>query len=78
MVQGVWFRASARHEALRLGVTGHARNLPDGSVEVLACGEAAAVAEMIEWLRRGPPRANVDGVTVTEASLPAPTSFETL
>jgi acylphosphatase len=37
-VQGVFFRASARHEAERLGVTGYARNLSDGRLEVLACG----------------------------------------
>lgn len=61
-VQGVFFRASAREEALRLGVTGHAHNLPDGRVEVLACGEPDAVNALREWLRRGPPRAQVTGL----------------
>jgi acylphosphatase len=61
-VQGVFFRASAREEALRLGVTGHARNLPDGRVEILACGEPEAVNGLREWLRRGPPQADVTGV----------------
>ena len=61
-VQGVFFRASAREEALRLGVSGHARNLPDGSVEILACGEPDAVNSLREWLRRGPAQADVTGV----------------
>ncbi len=61
-VQGVFFRAAAREEALRLGITGHAHNLPDGSVEVLACGEPDAVNTLRDWLRRGPPQAEVTGV----------------
>lgn len=75
-VQGVWFRASAKREADRLGVTGYARNLPDGSVEVLACGDADAVAALIEWLRVGPPQAQVERVTVSEAVGVAPSAFE--
>ena len=43
-VQGVWFRDSTRREAERLLITGHAINLPDGNVEVLACGSTAALA----------------------------------
>ncbi len=61
-VQGVFFRASAREEALRLGLTGHARNLPDGTVEVVACGDDAALAQLERWLGRGPPLARVSGV----------------
>jgi acylphosphatase len=61
-VQGVFFRASAREEALRRGISGHARNLPDGRVEVLACGPAEAVNELRDWLRRGPQGAQVTGV----------------
>jgi acylphosphatase len=58
-VQGVWFRDSTRREAERLGITGHAINLPDGGVEVLACGTLAALAELEDWLRKGPPLASV-------------------
>jgi acylphosphatase len=65
-VQGVFFRASTRLRARELGVTGHARNLPDGRVEVLACGTAAAVEALCEWLREGPPAAQVSGVEVEE------------
>ena len=46
-VQGVGYRAFARRAALELGIRGHARNLPDGRVEVLACGEAAALEEFV-------------------------------
>ena len=61
-VQGVFFRASAREQAVRLGLTGYARNLPDGRVEVLVCGEPRAVDKLREWLRAGPPQAAVTGV----------------
>ena len=61
-VQGVWYRASTREKALALGVTGYARNLEDGRVEVLACGEEAAVTALREWLWDGPPHAHVTDV----------------
>ncbi len=61
-VQGVFFRASAREQALRLGLTGYARNLPDGRVEVLACGPVEAVARLRDWLRNGPPLAEVTAI----------------
>ena len=53
IVQGVFFRASARKEALELGLRGYARNLDDGRVEVLAVGDVQAVERMGEWLKRG-------------------------
>ena len=58
-VQGVYFRHSTRLEAERLAVRGVARNLQDGSVEVIACGSVAAVHALSEWLRHGPPTARV-------------------
>ena len=61
-VQGVFFRASAREQGQRLGLTGYARNLPDGRLEVLACGAPDAVGQLREWLRTGPPMAEVTGV----------------
>ena len=61
-VQGVWFRASTRAQAERLGLCGHARNLVDGSVEVLAIGDADAIDALERWLHVGPPLARVDAV----------------
>ena len=62
-VQGVGFRYSTQREALRLGLAGYARNLDDGSVEVLACGEDEQVAALIAWQKAGGPRsARVDRV----------------
>jgi acylphosphatase len=78
-VQGVFFRHSARLEAERLGIRGAARNMPDGSVEVLAAGAAAALDELREWLRRGPPMARVDEVTelAVSAEVTVSAAFET-
>jgi len=61
-VQGVFFRASTREQALNLGIEGYAHNLPDGRVEVLACGTVRAVDRLRDWLRQGPPSALVTGV----------------
>lgn len=62
-VQGVFFRASAQAEARRLGLTGWARNRPDGRVEVLACGEQDALEQFRAWLGEGPRHARVDEVS---------------
>ena len=76
-VQGVYFRHSTRLEAQRLGVGGVARNLPDGSVEVMACGTRDAVERLHEWLHRGPSGAHVAAVVEAEvaAEIPAVRSF---
>lgn len=58
-VQGVFFRASTREEAIRLGLAGWVRNLADGRVEVLACGEKEALTALLSWLEQGPEHANV-------------------
>ncbi len=68
-VQGVFYRASARERARAAGIGGHARNLPDGRVEVLACGEEAAVLQFIEWLWIGPIAAKVTDVSVEHLEL---------
>jgi acylphosphatase len=74
-VQGVFFRASTREQALVLGIAGHAVNLPDGRVEVLAAGDAAAVDTLERWLWQGPPAAQVDAVERTESPEQAPGGF---
>ncbi|HEX5961472.1 MAG TPA: acylphosphatase [Rhodanobacteraceae bacterium] len=67
-VQGVFFRASTRDFALQLGVAGHARNLADGSVEVVASGSVDALAALYAWLHHGPPAARVEQVRREELS----------
>jgi acylphosphatase len=64
LVQGVWFRASTRDEALRLGVTGWIRNLSEGSVEAVFEGEKKKVEEIVGWCHRGPSGAEVTKVDV--------------
>jgi acylphosphatase len=76
-VQGVFFRASTRAEAVRLGLTGHARNLADGNVEVLACGDAAALDALQRWLQVGPPAARVQNVARSGVEETAPELFIT-
>jgi len=66
-VQGVFFRASTREQALRLGLRGHARNLADGRVEVVVAGDDAAIGALETWLRHGPPSARVDHLVRSEA-----------
>jgi len=61
-VQGVFFRDSTRQRALKLGLTGSARNLPDGSVEVTACGRQDSLEQLGLWLQSGPPMASVASV----------------
>ena len=63
-VQGVGFRYSTAREAMRLGVRGWARNLPDGRVEAVYEGPREAVEEMLAWTRRGPASAQVDEVAI--------------
>jgi len=65
-VQGVFYRASTRERALALGLVGYARNQPDGSVEVVASGAAAALDALQGWLQQGPPAAQVEQVTREE------------
>jgi acylphosphatase len=77
-VQGVFFRASTWEQAQHLGVTGHARNLADGRVEVVAFGSAAAITALEAWLRQGPPSARVDDVTSEPLDLAPPATFRTL
>jgi acylphosphatase len=74
-VQGVFFRDSTRRVALDLGLTGYAKNMPDGSVEVLACGGAEALDRLAEWLRSGPPMASVTGVEAADADVASPEGF---
>lgn len=61
-VQGVYYRASAKRKAAELGVTGYAKNLPDGRVQLVAEGPEPALASLRHWCHDGPPAAEVDSV----------------
>ena len=63
-VQGVFFRASTRDQALRLGLGGTVRNLPDGRVEIVAAGPEDKLQQLIAWAKRGPSRARVTDVQI--------------
>ncbi|MCI2284488.1 acylphosphatase [Colwellia sp. MSW7] len=58
-VQGVYFRVSSQQKAIELGLSGYARNLADGDVEVFLSGEEENVKIMLAWLKDGPKRAEV-------------------
>ena len=80
-VQGVFYRASTQSRARSLGVSGYARNLPDGRVEVLACGTPDSVQTLCDWLWHGPPAAHVTAVEVESVAVESlrewPSSFLT-
>lgn len=65
-VQGVFFRASTRQEALSRNLSGWVRNLPDGDVEAVACGQSVDLEAFEAWLWEGPELARVDVVQVEE------------
>ena len=69
-VQGVYYRASAQEEALRLGLSGWVRNRSDGSVEALVAGCDADVECFIRWAWQGPVAARVVDVEVQPAEAP--------
>lgn len=72
-VQGVFYRAGTRDEARRLAVVGWVRNRDEGGVEAWLEGEPGAVTALLEWMRRGPGRARVTDLSVTERT---PRGFE--
>jgi len=76
-VQGVWFRGSTRQKALALGLSGWAKNLPDGRVEVVMRGPDRDVETLCAWLHDGPALARVDGVICEPWALPVEPGFET-
>lgn len=79
-VQGVFYRGTAQRRARELGIRGYARNLPDGRVEVVACGEDAAVQTFVSWLWTGSTASKVTAVEVSDLppdSIPSSADFLT-
>ncbi len=79
-VQGVFYRGTAARRAHELAVVGYARNLPDGRVEVLACGEEDAVRTFVSWLWTGSTASkviSVDVIDVPSDSVQVSASFHT-
>jgi acylphosphatase len=65
-VQGVFFRAYTKDEAVRLGLSGWVRNRPDGSVEALVEGKKSDVEKMVQWFHQGSPHSYVEKVHIAE------------
>ena len=77
-VQGVFFRAWTRDLAAEHRVRGWVRNASDGSVEAHFEGDESAVDQVVARMRSGPPRAMVEGLRISEASVEHLSSFEVL
>jgi acylphosphatase len=75
-VQGVFFRDTTRRRAETAGVSGWVSNRPDGAVEAVFEGEPEAVESMVELCRRGPGRAEVTNLEVTEEDPEGLSSFD--
>jgi len=65
-VQGVFFRQSTLEQAEQLGIKGWVRNLDNGNVECIICGENNLLEQMVAWLRQGPPSAKVTHLEIVE------------
>jgi acylphosphatase len=76
-VQGVYYRQTAKDQALRLGLTGFARNEPDGTVHIEVEGDAAAIDRFVKWCEVGPPAARVERVETTSGEIVGYSGFET-
>jgi len=77
-VQGVWFRASTKDTANKLKLTGYAKNLSDGNVEVMATGEQDNIEALIKYLSHGPELAVVKDLQWQWADNEIFLNFETL
>jgi acylphosphatase len=76
-VQGVFYRATTQRKARELGITGWARNCSDGTVEVLACGDEAAVQLLLDRLWQGSAQSSVVDITSDVIDYQPLSSFET-
>lgn len=77
LVQGIFFRATAKEQANKLGITGFAKNMSDGSVYIEAEGEEKTLDKFINWCHQGPPLAQVEKVEISLSPLKNFKEFET-
>lgn len=68
-VQGVYFRQSTHWKATELGINGWVKNEPDGSVSAELEGDEAHISTMLEWMKKGPERASVDKLQISEGKV---------
>ncbi|RCU52716.1 acylphosphatase [Corallincola holothuriorum] len=77
-VQGVGFRYYTQQEALKRGLSGYAKNLVDGRVELLIEGELSAISAMLVWLETGPRTATVESLKIDQVPCANVSEFRTL
>ncbi|WP_341661403.1 acylphosphatase [Vibrio sp.] len=77
-VQGVGFRYHTSQQAMKLGLTGYAKNLASGQVEVLICGHSQNMVKMEQWLQNGPKTSLVESVESECMSYQLMTDFDIL
>lgn len=75
-VQGVFYRREASQQAKSLNITGWAKNLEDGRVEVMICGEEENIKKMEQWLKMGPRNAEVTDIQIEKLSFQSFSGFE--
>ncbi|ELP5729580.1 acylphosphatase [Vibrio vulnificus] len=78
IVQGVGFRYHTSHKGLEFNLVGYAKNLNNGDVEVIACGEPEKIEEFAQWLKDGPRSSRVDGLSREEITYRDFKGFEIL
>ncbi|HAS6349377.1 TPA: acylphosphatase [Vibrio vulnificus] len=78
IVQGVGFRYHTSHQGLKFNLVGYAKNLNNGDVEVIACGEPEKIEEFAQWLKHGPKTARVDELKREEITCREFQGFEIL
>ena len=75
-VQGVFFRDNTRRKAIQLGLKGYAKNLRDGTVEVVAEGDESKIDELIEFIRKNPGASHVTEIIIKQKDIENLEGFE--
>ena len=75
-VQGVFFRASAKDEALRLRISGWVRNTSEGNVEISVTGDREALNKFLNWCKHGPAKARVTEIICNKTAFQSFADFK--